>query len=127
MGTPSYLAPEVLRSLESSDGYGVECDWWSLGIIAYELMVGVTPFEGDTQKETYDNIMNYEVCVCCVYGGVRACMCSCVCGGCMRVCVHACARACVYVGARVCVFVCVCAHAYICVHVCVCVSVCFLL
>ena len=61
VGTPSYLAPEVLRSLECSDGYGVECDWWSLGIIAYELMVGVTPFEGDTQKETYDNIMNYEV------------------------------------------------------------------
>ena len=61
VGTPSYLAPEVLQSLESSDGYGVECDWWSLGIIAYELMVGVTPFEGDTQKETYDNIMNYEV------------------------------------------------------------------
>ena len=63
MGTPSYLAPEVLQSLESSDGYGVECDWWSLGIIAYELMLGVTPFEGDTQKETYDNIMNYEVCM----------------------------------------------------------------
>jgi len=66
VGTPSYLAPEVLRSLETTDAYGIECDWWSLGIIAYELMVGVTPFEGDNQKETYDNIMNYQVRMFCI-------------------------------------------------------------
>ena len=124
MGTPSYLAPEVLRSLESSDGYGIECDWWSLGIIAYEFMVGVTPFEGDTQKETYDSIMNYEVCVClcvvcarvhaCVGVCVHTCVCGCVC---MGMCVGACACACVLVRAFLCM--CLCMHSCACVCACV--------
>ena len=108
MGTPSYLAPEVLRSLESSDGYGIECDWWLLGVIAYELMVGVTPFEGNTQEENYDGFMNYEVCVCV----------------CMGMCVGACA--CVPVHVCTCVRVHVFVHVYnfVCLSLCICVYVC---
>ena len=61
VGTPEYIAPEVLTSLDHTADYGVCCDWWSLGIIAYELIYDVTPFTGGSTSETYSNIMNYEV------------------------------------------------------------------
>ena len=61
VGTPEYIAPEVLTSLDHSADYGVCCDWWSLGIITYELVYDVTPFSGSSTSETYGNIMNYQV------------------------------------------------------------------
>ena len=48
VGTPDYTAPEVL----SQQGYGMECDWWSVGVIMFEMLVGYPPFCSETQKET---------------------------------------------------------------------------
>jgi citron Rho-interacting kinase len=60
VGTPQYISPEVLTSLDGKVPYGTCCDWWSLGIILYEMIFDVTPFEGSTTPETYNNIMNYK-------------------------------------------------------------------
>ncbi|XP_042220516.1 citron rho-interacting kinase-like [Homarus americanus] len=63
VGTPDYIAPEVLQSLNEKAGsisYGIECDMWSLGIMAYEMCYGTMPFKGDKLVTTYSNIMNHK-------------------------------------------------------------------
>lgn len=56
VGTPDYVAPEVLRRR----GYAFECDWWALGVILYECLYGRKPFYSDTIKGTCKKIINYH-------------------------------------------------------------------
>lgn len=51
-----HSAPEVLQSL----GYGLEVDWWSVGIILFEMLVGYPPFCSETASETCDKIVHFE-------------------------------------------------------------------
>ena len=55
-GTPDYLAPEVLEG----EGHGAPVDWWSLGILIYEMIVGMPPFYDDNLSVMYDNIRHKQ-------------------------------------------------------------------
>ncbi|CAI9782640.1 unnamed protein product [Fraxinus pennsylvanica] len=56
VGTPDYIAPEVLLK----KGYGLECDWWSLGAIMYEMLVGYAPFYSDNPITTCRKIVHWR-------------------------------------------------------------------
>ena len=54
LGTPDYIAPDIL----TKEGYSYAVDWWSLGIITYEMLVGKTPFHSSRGNDpTFLNIM----------------------------------------------------------------------
>ncbi|EHY58243.1 cAMP-dependent protein kinase catalytic subunit [Exophiala dermatitidis] len=57
-GTPDYLAPEVV----ASKGYNKSVDWWSLGILIFEMLCGFTPFwDGGSPVKIYENILKGRV------------------------------------------------------------------
>lgn len=56
VGTNNYMAPEVLRGR----GYDGACDWWSLGVIAYECLYGYPPFVSKSRQLTRQKIVNWQ-------------------------------------------------------------------
>jgi len=56
VGTPGYIAPEVLDFLDNGQPYGKEVDLWGIGVILYILLCGFPPFYGDNEEEVYDKI-----------------------------------------------------------------------
>ena len=80
VGTPDYIAPEVFLSTGYGNAHlpnfifqyvcmyfnllllsGAEVDWWALGCMTYEFLVGITPFYGETCEEIFENIMNNSI------------------------------------------------------------------
>ena len=51
-GTPEYVAPEILSNV----GHNKNVDWWSLGIIIYEMTIGFPPFQNKNHKKMFEDI-----------------------------------------------------------------------
>lgn len=56
-GTPEYLAPEILLN----QGHGKPVDWWTLGILIYEMNAGIDPFTDDDPMNIYQNILKGKI------------------------------------------------------------------
>lgn len=59
LGTPEYIAPEMfLTESKRIVGYDKSIDWWAIGILAYEMIVGRTPFYHNNRRVLNNKIMN---------------------------------------------------------------------
>lgn len=58
IGTPDYIAPEIINYVSTSNN---TIDWWSLGVIAYELMIGTRPFCANTIEDVIKNIKEFNI------------------------------------------------------------------
>ena len=56
-GTPDYLAPEII----AETGHGLAVDWWALGVLIFEMLVGAPPFKGDDTPSLYKQIEKAKV------------------------------------------------------------------
>merc|ERR1719453_3068073 len=56
-GTPEYMAPEIILN----KGHGVAVDWWTVGILLYELFVGYPPYEGKDAMDLYKKIVSGDI------------------------------------------------------------------
>lgn len=56
VGSPGYIAPEILLRRR----YGINCDWWSVGVIMYEMLYGCPPFYSEDPQVTCHKIVNWK-------------------------------------------------------------------
>ncbi|KAG9245541.1 kinase-like domain-containing protein [Calycina marina] len=57
VGTEEYIAPEVIKGC----GHTSAVDWWTVGILVYEMLYGTTPFKGKNRNATFANILRDDV------------------------------------------------------------------
>uniref|UniRef100_A0A671N306 Protein kinase C n=1 Tax=Sinocyclocheilus anshuiensis TaxID=1608454 RepID=A0A671N306_9TELE len=57
-GTPDYIAPEILLGQK----YGTSVDWWSFGVLLYEMLIGQSPFHGHDEEELFQSIRTDDPC-----------------------------------------------------------------
>uniref|UniRef100_A0A8C2GW05 Protein kinase C n=1 Tax=Cyprinus carpio TaxID=7962 RepID=A0A8C2GW05_CYPCA len=57
-GTPDYIAPEILLGQK----YGISVDWWSFGVLLYEMLIGQSPFHGHDEEELFQSIRTDDPC-----------------------------------------------------------------
>ncbi|EYC16637.1 hypothetical protein Y032_0033g2760 [Ancylostoma ceylanicum] len=60
VGTPDYIAPEILQNQGKEAEFGTEVDWWAVGVFIYEMLIGETPFFAEALVSTYSNIMDHK-------------------------------------------------------------------
>lgn len=58
VGTPDYIAPEIIKGISVSN---LSIDWWSLGCLLYEFVVGFPPFNDSSIEKIFDNIVNLNM------------------------------------------------------------------
>ncbi|KAA0185701.1 Calcium-dependent protein kinase C [Fasciolopsis buskii] len=56
-GTPDYIAPEIVKY----EPYGKSVDWWSFGVLLYEMLAGQPPFDGEDEEELFRNIATRDI------------------------------------------------------------------
>eukprot|EP00009_Paramoeba_aestuarina_P003781 CAMPEP_0201513356 /NCGR_PEP_ID=MMETSP0161_2-20130828/5424_1 /ASSEMBLY_ACC=CAM_ASM_000251 /TAXON_ID=180227 /ORGANISM="Neoparamoeba aestuarina, Strain SoJaBio B1-5/56/2" /LENGTH=346 /DNA_ID=CAMNT_0047909529 /DNA_START=32 /DNA_END=1072 /DNA_ORIENTATION=- len=57
VGTEEYIAPEIIQGY----GHTASVDWWTFGILMYELLFGCTPFRGSSCQQTFQNVLHKEL------------------------------------------------------------------
>jgi serine/threonine protein kinase len=58
VGTPDYMPPEIL---EGNGLHSTAVDWWSVGVILFELIVGIPPFNDESQEAIFQNIKEHKI------------------------------------------------------------------
>ena len=58
IGTPDYMAPEIIKG-DSINDFSI--DWWSVGVILFEFLCGIPPFNDDTVDKIYENILKLAI------------------------------------------------------------------
>ena len=63
VGTPDYMAPEVIDADKVKlQNYNEKCmDWWSMGVILYQFLVGIPPFNDESIEKVFDNARNRRI------------------------------------------------------------------
>lgn len=63
VGTPDYIAPEILCDIQLDDDHitGPSMDWWSIGVILFEFLTGIPPFNDDEIEKIFQNIINHRI------------------------------------------------------------------